>query len=223
VAARLRLQLVDWLSAGTESSRAQLDAESLLQVADDPHLRAQVQTALARAAAELNLPNADAVVALLEALSEELGYIEALRDRLLTRMRRAVEKIERLGRIWRGDSHHSEMLTQVRRLAATALAQTQARFDELDAQTGEVMAALRNADSQRTFIRSHRDWLYRTLRAWDPLLVSWESAGTTFSQEMMALIQRSYQFLAPRYMPARDWLSVTKPAPAKPKQASMVW
>jgi hypothetical protein len=32
------------------------------------------------------------------------------------------------------------------------LKQISHRFDELDAQTGEVMAALRNADSQRTFI-----------------------------------------------------------------------
>lgn len=223
VGARLRLQLVDWFSAGAESERARMSAEDLLQVADDPHLRAQVQTALAGAAEELKLPNADAVLGMLETLAQELGYIEALRDRLLGRMRRMVERIERLARRWRGDAHHNETLTQVSRLGGAALAQTQARFDELDAQTGEVMAALRNADSQRTFIRSNRDWLYRSLRAWEPILGLWEAASLEFDPDTMALVQRTYQFLAPRFMPVREWLSAAAPAAAKPKRSGMVW
>ena len=66
-----------------------------------------------------------------------------------------------------------ETLTQVRRLAPRRCAD-QPRFEELDAQTGEVMAALRNVDSQRAFIRSNRDWLYRSQRAWEPILGEWE-------------------------------------------------
>ncbi|HET6184815.1 MAG TPA: hypothetical protein VFA03_14630 [Acetobacteraceae bacterium] len=223
VAARLRLQLVDWLTSGAESERARLDPETLLQIEDDPHLRAQVQTALARAAEELHLANAEAVLEKLEALARELGYIEALRERLLVRVRRMAERVERLARGWRGDAHHNETLTQVRRLAATAVAQTQARFDELDAQTGEVMAALRNAESQRAFIRTNRDWLYRSLRAWEPLLNQWDEAPAAIDQDTIRLIQRTYQFLAPRYMPVQEWLSVAALPAARPKQLGMVW
>ena len=70
-----------------------------------------------------------------------------------------------MAQAYRGDSSHLETLTQVRRLTNAALKQIGHRFEELDAQTGEVMAALRNTDSQRTFIRSNRDWLYRAQRA----------------------------------------------------------
>jgi len=44
------------------------------------------------------------------------------------------------------------------------------------------MAALRNADSLRTFIRSNRDWLYRAQRAWQPLQAEWDVAGIGFDE-----------------------------------------
>lgn len=220
---RLRLQMVAWLTAGTGGDRIDLTAESLLQVADDPVLRARVQTALDRAAQELGLGHADEVLQMLEALGEELSYIEALRDRLLGRLTATVAKIERLAGAWRGDAHQSETATQVRRLAGTALQQTRQRFDELDAQTGEVLSALRNADSQRAFIRSNRDWLYRSQRAWDPVLGWWETAGAEFDPAMVALMGRTYQFLAPRFMAVTEWLSVTRPGRPKAHPARMVW
>ena len=82
----------------------------------------------------------------------------------------------------------SRRLTQVRRLTATALKQIGHRFDELDAHTGEVMPALRNTDSQRTFIRSNRDWLYRTQRAWQSLLLDWDGAGIGFDDGILLLL-----------------------------------
>jgi hypothetical protein len=223
VNARLRLQMVAWLTTGTGGERIEVTAESLLQVADDQALRARVQTALDHAAQELGLRHADQVLKMLEALGEELSYIEALRERLLGRLTATVAKIERVAGAWRGDAHQSETSTQVRRLAHTALQQTRQRFDELDAQTGEVLAALRNADSQRSFIRAHRDWLYRSLRAWEPVLGWWEAAGSEFDPAMTALMGRTYQFLAPRFMAVTEWLSVTRPGRTKSNPARMIW
>ena len=134
------------------------------------------------------------------------------------------EKLNRMAQTYRGDGSHLETLTQVRRLTAAALKQIGHRFDELDAQTGEVMAALRNADSQRTFIRSNRDWLYRTQRAWQSLLAEWDVAGIGFDEGILQLLNRSYQFLAPRYMPVTEWASLSRPAKRKQdKERRMVW
>lgn len=220
---RLRLQMVAWLTAGTGGERMDVTAESLLQVVDDPALRARVQTALERATRELGLSHSDQVLEMLEALGEELSYIEALRERLLGRLITTVAKIEHVARVWRGDAHQSETATQVRRLANTALQQTRQRFDELDAQTGEVLSALRNSGSQRAFIRSHRDWLYRSLRAWEPVLGWWTAAGTEYDPAMVALMGRTYQFLAPRFMAVTEWLSATQPGRTKANPARMVW
>jgi hypothetical protein len=222
--ARLQWQLVAWLNSGTGGDIPSLDAEALLQVADDPVRRLQVQDAFAKAAATLGLASREAVIQLVEELARELAYIEALRDRLLRRVKGMAEKLNRLAQAYRGDGPHLETLTQVRRLTGTALQQISHRFDELDAQTGEVMAALRNADSQRTFIRSNRDWLYRAQRAWQPLLAEWDSAGIGFDEGMMALLADSYKFLAPRFMPVTEWASVTRPPKRKPDGTrQMVW
>ena len=222
--ARLQWQLVAWLNSGTGGDSPNLDADALLQVADDPARRQQVQEAFTKAAEALGLPSREAVIELVEELAQELAYIEALRDRLLRRVTAMADKLNRMAQTYRGDASHLETLTQVRRLTGAALKQIGHRFEELDAQTGEVMAALRNADSQRTFIRSNRDWLYRTQRAWQSLLAEWDVAGIGFDEGILQLLNRSYQFLAPRYMPVTEWASLSRPAKRKQdKERRMVW
>jgi hypothetical protein len=222
--ARLQWQLVAWLNSGTGGDAPTLDADALLQVADDPARRQQVQQAFAKAAETLGLLSRETVVQMVEELAHELAYIEALRDRLLRRVQAMADKLNHMAQTYRGDGSHLETLTQVRRLTGSALRQISHRFDELDAQTGEVMAALRNADSQRTFIRSNRDWLYRAQRAWQPLLTEWDVAGIGFDEGILALLNRSYQFLAPRFMPVTEWASATRPGKREPGTArEMVW
>ncbi|HVC63250.1 MAG TPA: hypothetical protein VND19_23165 [Acetobacteraceae bacterium] len=224
--ARLQLQLVAWLRAGTGEDHVALDSRALLTAADDPALRQQVQEAFKRVADELKLPATEAVVPMMESLAQELAYVEALRERLLQPVQGVAAKLVRLAQSWRGDAKQLETLTQVRRLTGVALRGIGSRFEELDAQTGEVLAALRNPESQRTFIRSNRDWLYRTQRAWQPLLLEWDSIGFTFELGTRAVLDHSYRFLAPRFMPVTEWISATRSgAGAKPKaqDRGMVW
>ncbi len=220
--ARLRLQLIAWLRSGRAGAPIDLTAESLQQVADDPALRAAVQAAITRAAQHLGLADGDQVLRMLEALGEELAFIEALRERLLGRIAAAVAKIERIAAEQRANVR-SETMTQVRRLAAIALARTRQRFEVLDAQTGEVLSALRNPDQQRDFIRGHRDWLYRSLRAWEPLLAAWETAEPEYGAATPGLLARSYQFLAPRFMPVTEWLSGGRTNQAQPSSQFIIW
>jgi hypothetical protein len=220
--ARLQWQLVAWLNSGTGTDAELFDTDSLLQVAGDPARRQQVQLAFTKAAETLGLPDREAVVHQVEELAQELAYIEALRDRLLRRVKVMSEKLNRMALTYRGDGSHLETLTQVRRLSAMALKQISHRFEELDAQTGEVMSALRNADSQRAFIRSNRDWLYRTQRAWQALLVEWDAAGISFDEGVLALLNRTYQFLAPRFMLVTEWTMLNQPAKKKTTK-QMVW
>ena len=62
----IALQLVAWLNSGTGTDTPNLDAETLLQVADDPVRKQQVQQAFAKAAETLQLPSSDAVIELVE-------------------------------------------------------------------------------------------------------------------------------------------------------------
>ncbi len=201
---RLRLQLVAWLMPDAVQGGA-LNELVLLRLADDPDLRRNVQAVISRAAVELGLPSAADVTRLLEDLAEELAYIEALRDRLLRRVEAVFRKVVRLNQQRTTQLGGAETLLQVKRLCGSALKQVRLRFAELDGQTGEVLSALRNHEHQRIFIRSNRDWLYRSQRAWDPILKQWDTVGEQLDEATWALLARTYQFLAPRFMATTEW------------------
>jgi hypothetical protein len=223
-AARLRLQLVAWLDPS--AARAEGDASGALQLLDlDSTARHRVQQAFEQAAKCLGLPGPEDVVPLVEDLEEELAYIESLRESLLQRAASMAMRIEAAGQGWRGDINRLETLTQVQRLMQTGLRQMAMRFDQVDANTGEVMTALRHADRHRSFIRGHRDWLYRSQRAWTPILDAWEVDAETIGRTLWSLIGSTYRFLAPRFMPVKEWLAT--PAgpgtPGKQQPAVMLW
>ena len=211
-AGRLQRQLVNWLSC-MGGSPARLDEEA--------GLRAELQVALDAAAQALELPSREAVLSLVEALAGELSYIEALRDMLLRRVQSMVRKVYHLGLRRTRDPVHQETMMQVQRLSEIAQQQLSNRFAELDARSAEVLTVLRGADAERVFIRSTRDWLYRTSRAWAPLLDEWARSGLVLDEFAWALLSRTYQFLAPRYMPVTEWQAAGRRLPAQP--AAMPW
>ena len=221
---RLNLQLVAWLHGTAGSDPIVLDAEALAKADADPVLRLHVQEAFQRAAAALKLPSKEAVIAYLESLASELSYIEALRDRFLVRVRMLAMRIDRMFRAAGADLGQRGSLDRLRFLSEEALRQLNRRFEEQDAQVAEVMAVLRNLESHRGFIRSNRDWLYRSSMAWEPLLAEWGKVGDQPADTLRPLLARTYQFLAPRFMPVTEWLKGAKTGKkADMGPRSMVW
>jgi hypothetical protein len=214
----IRLQLLSWIDPEAADPAK---GDPLLRLESEPALRQQVQLAFVRAAEELDLPDSNAVVALVQDLASELAYIEALRDRLLRPVQSITQRLDRLVAAYRGDRQRQETASRVNRLALTARQAFQERFDELAAQTGEVMSALRNMESQQAFIRSIRDQLYREQRDWQPILDAW--AGTDLAEEVSwDLITRTYQFLAPRYMPVTEWTAANRASRSLAKQVQVM-
>jgi len=204
--ARLRLQLVSAFSRVEAPSWVAADPRAVLAAAAEPGLDTRLATASIEAAAALGVPDAAAVSHLMAAAAHELGFVEALRDRLLRRVGLMLARVEGLG----APGHTAgalELLSRVRRLAGIALDRIRARFTELGAQTDRVMDVLRDLDGCRQVVRLHRDWLYSSLRAWEGLLTAWETGGGAWSQDTWALLRRTYRFLAPRFMPKQEWQS----------------
>jgi hypothetical protein len=216
---KLKAHLVAWMAPdlADDSLRGAVagDAAAARRLDEDPVLRRQVQAAFARAANELGLSGPGDVVAKLEELAAELAYMEALRDLLLRRVQMMMARLHRVAPTGRSDVGRNGTLMQVQRLTQIALRQIGQRFAEVDAQTSEVAAALRNIESQQAFIRSNRDSLYRSLRAWDPLLKEWDGAPGPEEDGFWALLAKSYHFLAARYMPVQEWQAVRQRGKAK--------
>jgi hypothetical protein len=158
-------------------------------------------------------------------IADELSYIEALRETFLRRVQSMVGKLDGLsnGAI---NADRQTALSRIRRLGHIALEQVRSRFIEVDEQTGEVLITLRHVERHRSFIRTHRDWLYRSSRAWETLLIEWDGAMPGLDDATWARLNRTYQFLAPRFMPVQEWFSSAAQhgaRRAKKPQNVMVW
>ena len=223
--ARLRCALIGWFEPD-ETSTQQADIQAMEHLKDDPRLRDRVAAASAEAAQALGLADPSVVTGLLEELTDELSYIEALRERLLLRAQVLVENLAALATGLQGDASHFETLTQVQRLVGNGVKQIASRFEEVDAQSGEVLVALQDAQGHRSFLRANRNWLYRNQRAWEPTFKAWANAPRQLDDVAWLIIRRTYRFLAPRYMAVQDWQltnTLRRPRKSKTVASGMRW
>jgi len=206
---RLAMQVLSWLSG---DEHVVTNPDELLQVAGDPGFRRKVNDAFGEAAEHLGYGRAqkERVVSDIHDLSDELAYVEALRDRHAA-VERVMAKVQLLRKAYGTERTVLDTITPVVQLLSRALREFGDMFEQIDAQTGEIMAALRNIDAQKTFIQDMRDELHVRLMAWDELLDDWERVARPKKGENSEdLLARTYHFLAPRYMPVDEWAMMTK-------------
>lgn len=220
-AARLRAGLLAWLRPNAplvDDPAAMM--ESLMS---NPQLREQVQAAFERAAHLLGLPRAEDAVALVDKLAQELSYIEALRDRLLGRTQTMVRRLATLPPQRGLDRQRSEMLQRVGLLAAKALQEMRNHFDVIDAQTGEVLAVLRNVDTQIVYIRQQRDSLHTVLLEWGDILSAWEKLPAGEGETFWQVLGDTYHLLAHLHMPESAWRRPEAAAASTTSPREMCW
>jgi hypothetical protein len=141
----------------------------------------------------------------LSRLSDELAYIEAMRERLLDRVQRMTEQISAVSRSGRGGWQRNEMLMSVQRLMADALESHKRHFEEIDRRTARVVEAMRDLEEGKLGVRAWRDGMFASLRRWEELMVAWDASSAYSDAELGRLIDRTYRFLARRVMPGSDW------------------
>jgi len=204
-ASRLKLLLISQLGGDPPTDWSKADPKAVLAAAAGPGMGTRLQGAYIEAAARLGLPDPAAVAKLAEAAAYELGFVEALRDRLLRRVLRLAERLRHLAGGLTNNLAGLELLSRVRRLTGIAVEKISGRFAGIDGQTAAVLDALRLLDARRGVIRQQRDWLFCSLRGWEPILAAWEAASFDWSDGTWPLLGRTYRFLAPRFMPVQEW------------------
>lgn len=205
---RLAMQLMGWLSG---DEHIITNPDELLQVAGDPTFKRKINEAFGEAAVALGLgrENREQVVGYIADLSDELAYVEAMRDQFHT-MQEADGKIQLLRRKYGAERSVLEVVDPVARLMERAVADFADTFEQTDANTGEIMAVLKNIDAQKSYIQDMRDALHIRLMPWEDLLDEWSRLPARKSKWAEDLLARTYRFLAPRYMPTDEWQMMTK-------------
>lgn len=218
--ARLNLQLLAYMSWGARSNSRDVLAKAGQLPLDADSLGA----GLRRLAAEVPGASPDAVLDSIRRIASEFAHIEALRDELMRGAQRLEAALDRIARNFRGDGTHKELLMQVRRLASVGVADLQARFDEADTLTADIVQVVAEPDAVVASIRALRDNLFARSRAWDPFIMAWGMIDGSQSARTWPLAHETYRFLAPRFMSMMEWMAMPAGGQAiKEGQPGMVW
>ncbi|MCC6915074.1 MAG: hypothetical protein IT566_15345 [Rhodospirillaceae bacterium] len=202
---RLQIQLLSWIS-GKEVILT--DRHEISQYLEQLETREKLRAAFQSAASELNIPNRDTegVVRLLELLTREVSYIEALRDRFVL-VQRLERRLGELIKTYGNDKVGKAEVQRVWQLSQRGAAELGRVFDDIDGQTGEIIAALKGIDRQIAFIRKARDTLNESLKEWDVHIDGQERWPLRRSMETDKAIASLYRFLAARLTTSRSMLA----------------
>ncbi len=122
------------------------DAYQLDQLVEDPGTQARLKLALQKLAVKLKLNMADSEQYLtdrLDDLAQELSYIEALRDRF-KHIRKMETNFATLITVYRTDRVFCSEINRMQGLIKKPLREYDMIFDQADAQTGEIVGALKD-------------------------------------------------------------------------------
>lgn len=200
---RITVQLVSWI---TGSEIIVVDASELEQVVEDPGTKERLKTAFAEIAKRLNIAgNAEeAITGMIGNLSQELSYIEALRDRF-QHIRDISTNLTKAGQIYRTDRALVNEISRMQGLMKRPLAGYDSIFEQADAQTGEVVSALKAFDTTVHFVRKIRDDLRARLIDWEDLLNDWDETPVTKSTKLEQTLKKTYRFLATNFIETKVW------------------
>ena len=152
----------------------------------------------------------------IESLAREICYIEALRDRA-RELLRIQSNVETLIKVYSADQRVAADLGRIKLLMVKAIAETDTVFNNIDAETAEVLSALMSINDIIRSVRKARDDMHFILMEWDPVLAKWQNLEMVRSQDIDKAMTMTYQFLAKRFATGKSIMkSRAKIEPPKP-------
>ncbi|MBM3558775.1 MAG: hypothetical protein FJX53_02550 [Alphaproteobacteria bacterium] len=108
------------------------------------------------------------------------------------------------GRLLRRSHDYEGLVEPVQRLMREACRDLNGTFAAFD-DVVPIPAAFADVDATVAAIRAPRDELRTRLLAWDSLQGKWLKLDLDARGSVIELLQETYRFLAPRYMPIDEW------------------
>ncbi len=197
---RITMQLISWLAGSEEiiTNMGELEA-----IANDPSTKEKVQNAFKEIAAKLGITKDD-VVEKVDDVIRELAYIEALRDHY-SHIKKISNNIDRLRTVYKRDRGMIEDLSRIYALIEPVINGFDSTFDEMDAQTCEVLTILKNYAPTIEHIRRIRDDLHQRFMIWDEMIEGWKNLSAEEDPLVERQLKVTYRFLAQNFIQAQTW------------------
>jgi hypothetical protein len=188
---------------------------------EEPRNRAALQEAIADAATLLGDVNEAEVTTRLASINEEMAHIECMRRTLIRGISGPKDKLLRID-VTLVPAGRQDVVKQVQSLARKGLAEISTRFDTIDVRLDDILRMLQDMAPAVAWLRQQRNWLFRTNHAWGAVFTDWANAPSHLDDFLWKVIERTYLFLAPRFMSFQEWTVID----AKPKKEviqAVVW
>ncbi len=142
----------------------------------------------------------------LAGLTEELSYIEALREKVL-RIKQIGKVLEQARRTGGGQANNAQDASAVLRVFNHMMQGFNAKLATVDVKIADIYAAISEHRAVCKHIRQVRDDLRYELLAWDNPLEQWDNmTSKNFDVvDLASKIGDLYRFLAPLYSPVDEW------------------
>jgi plasmid stabilization system protein ParE len=219
---RLALKLMSWMTQDkVDTSTATNAGDDIIKQAQDPEVRKKIAAAFDEAAEALGLGRSrrEEVVGFLEKLAQELGYIEALREKFarIVQVGRRLRDLQAASKkSGMNGQRIADVVDQAAKLFRPAIDQLVQLFKDTDALTADIMAVLRDLDGHITKIQEQRDEIHQRLNPWTDILEAWEKIkDDEMTGPIIDVAARTVRMLAPRFMPAKEWVLRLKQDQAK--------
>ncbi|HEY1722851.1 MAG TPA: hypothetical protein VGG27_16525 [Magnetospirillaceae bacterium] len=200
---KVLLQLVRWMTDGNSAIDPNADVMKLIE---SPEVKSKINDAFGAAARQLGVQEMDKemITGMISHLSNELAYIEALRDKVAGYLiiRR---KLKDLQQVYRTDRRVAETLERVVALIGVPFNKLREQFQLVDAQTAEVMSSLRQLTATVGFLRGVRDELREFVLVWGDMDTAWMEIRAQRCGPSEAIVTRTYRFVATHYSMTQRW------------------
>lgn len=201
--ARFSMQLISWLNGKPMST---LDGNAFADLLDDPGTKIRVQEAFTAIAVKLGLGSErrQEVVDKVDELIREWSYIEALRSRCF-RVRKIAATLRSLAGAYKSERAAREEIDRVQALMTAPVKKLAELFEQLDANTEELIQLLKKFEDTVAYVRRMRDELHQRLMRWDELIGAWANATTERSRANERLVRQTYRFVARHFPQTSEW------------------
>jgi len=201
---RLMVQIAQWVAGTSVVNPQESDIQAELA---KPETKERIQKGISEIAQKLGMgeERKQEVLDLVDRIARELAYIEALRDRF-AHASAIQSKLIQVIALHRSDRQFIAEVQRVRTLMDPPIRDFSFIFDQVDAQTGEILTVLKSYDKQINFIREMRDELHKKIMIWDEVIDAWDIDLSTRSKGIREAVQSTYRFVAYNFPQAQDWL-----------------
>ncbi len=200
---RLNVALAQWIMGDHDAT---IDTSLLLKMAEDPETKKRTQEGIDKIAEAIGIgkENRNKVVDIIVQLTDELSYIEALKEQF-GKIKVISEKLKKARSKLSDDKALGDEIDRILTLMSGPLSEYRACFTDLEMQTGDILNTVKKYQEKIQLIRETRDRLRAFVVEWEDLIQKWAGQPIEPNCGLESLIRETYRFTATNFPLTRTW------------------